>query len=378
MYVNLKLFCRAEHLSLCRTPFSLRRWAWVIFFTGLFWLLWVLVALGRALDHVFFPGFRRREVREPVFIVAVPRSGTTLIQKLLSLDEERFVHVKLYQTIFPSIAWQRMLVALAWLDSRARRPLARLAGWAENRFFSGLEATHRLRFAEPEGDEGYFIYTFVSQAILLLFPHVEELWEAGFPDALPPKKRAKLMRYYKSCLQRHLHAWGPGKTLLCKATQSCGAVESLRTAFPDARFVTIIRHPDQALASHLSLFHSVWRLHSPDLARDSATSQAFARLGVARYHHLFAFGQKADPKRYYCLDYRELTRDPMRALDKLYAHFGWTMSCVCRARLEEASRRQRQFKSTHHYTLEEFGLSQSWIRQELGPVLHHFSQDRSW
>ncbi len=53
------------------------------------------------LDHVFFPGFRRQPVKEPVFIVAPPRSGTTLTQKLMSLDVERFVHVKLYQTIFP-------------------------------------------------------------------------------------------------------------------------------------------------------------------------------------------------------------------------------------------------------------------------------------
>jgi len=106
-------------------------------------------------------------------------------------------------------------------------------------------------------------------------------------------------------------------------------------AFPDARFVTIMRHPEQALASHLSLFHSVWRLHSPNLSHDSPTSHAFARLGFAWYRHLFAFGQKTDPKRYYCLDYRELTRDPMAEVEKLYAHFGWTMSGVCRARDRE-------------------------------------------
>jgi hypothetical protein len=373
MYVHLKLFWKAEHLSLCRSAFRLRRWGWVLFFTGLFWLLWVFVALGRALDHVLFPGFRQREVREPVLIVAVPRSGTTLLQELLSLDHERFVHVKLLETILPSITWQRILDCLTWLDRRIGSPLSRLTTQAEKRFFKGLESTHRLRFAGPEGDEGFFIYAFVSQAILLLFPHVEELWEAGFPDALPPVQRRKLMGYYKSCLQRQLHACGPDKTLLCKATQSCGAVESLRATFPDARFITIIRDPEQSLASHLSLFHSVWRLHSPEIARDSETSQAFARLGVAWYRHLFTFGQKTDPKRYYCVDYRELTRDPLAAVERVYAHFGWTMSSVCRARLEEASRRQRKFKSAHRYALEEFGLSRSWIRQELAQILRHYS-----
>jgi hypothetical protein len=56
------------------------------------------------LDHVFFPGLRRQEVRAPVFIIAPPRSGTTLTQKLMALDSERFVHAKLYQTIFPRCA----------------------------------------------------------------------------------------------------------------------------------------------------------------------------------------------------------------------------------------------------------------------------------
>ena len=33
---------------------------------------------GLALDHVFFPGFRRVKIKEPVFIVGNGRSGTTI------------------------------------------------------------------------------------------------------------------------------------------------------------------------------------------------------------------------------------------------------------------------------------------------------------
>ena len=101
MYINLSLFFRAEYLSLVKSPFGLRRWACVLFFSVLYCLMWLWVALGRLLDHIFFPGFRQQVVWTPVFIVAAPRSGTTLTQRLLSLDEERFVHMKLYQTIFP-------------------------------------------------------------------------------------------------------------------------------------------------------------------------------------------------------------------------------------------------------------------------------------
>ncbi len=376
MYIHLSLFARAEYWSLFRTRFRVRRWSYILFFTGLYWLMWFVVAFGRALDHLLFPAFKKQPVRAPVFIVAPPRSGTTLTQKLMSLDEERFVHNKLYQTIFPAVSFQRLFDAAVWLDRKLGRPVGRLVGWAERKWFGNWDDMHKMRFDQPEEDDGFFVYTFVTEAIYLLFLHVDELWEAGFPDALSPARRRKVMGFYKSCLQRRLHASGPDKTLLSKATQSSGAVESLLETFPDARFITIIRHPYNSVASHVSVFWPVWQAHSPELKKDSPVSKAYARLAVRWFQHLFEFRNKVDPRQYYCIDYRDLTRDPKAALERLYAHFGWPMSGAFRAKLAAATARQREFKSQHQYTLEEFGLSKQWIQEELGPVLDHYALPR--
>jgi hypothetical protein len=246
----------------------------------------------------------------------------------------------------------------------------------EVKFFGGWDDMHKLRFDQPEEDDGFFVYSFVTEAIYLLFPFVDELWEAGFPDALAPENRRKLMRYYRSCLQRQLHANGPDKTVLSKATQSSGAVESLLEAYPDAKFITIIRHPYQSVASHVSVFYPVWNAHSPDIAKDGPVSRSYARLAVRWFQHLFEFRTKLKPGQYFCIDYRDLTRDPKAVLEKLYEHFGWTMSDTFRAKLAEATQRQGEFKSQHHYTLEEFGLSKEWIQEELGPLLDHYSLAR--
>ena len=376
MYFNVSLFARAQFLTLFKTRFSIRRWAYVLFFTTLYWLMWFLVAFGRALDHVFFPGFKRQPVREPVFIVAPPRSGTTLTQKLMSLDEERFVCNALYQTIFPAVFFQRCFDALVWLDRKAGRPMGRIVEWAEKKWFGGWDDMHKMRFNQPEEDDGFFVYTFVTEAIFLLFLHVDELWEAGFQDALPATKRRKVMRFYRSCLQRRLYASGPGKTILTKATQSSGAVESLLEAFPDGKFITIIRHPYQSVASHVSVFWPVWQAHTPALKKDGPESKAYARLAVRWFQHLFEFRRKVAPSQYYCIDYRDLTRDPKAVLEKLYEHFGWTMSDAFREQLVKATQRQREFKSKHEYTLEEFGLSQDWIQEELGNLLEHYALPR--
>ena len=369
MFFNHRSFFKALHLALFRQPFRLRRWAYVVSFTALFLLFRGLVSVGRALDYVFAPRFQRETLREPVFIIAPPRSGTSFVQKLLSLDEERFVHWKMYQTIFPAVCAQRVLNTVARLDGRLGAPFGRLLARCERKWFGGWDDMHAMRLSEPEEDGALFVYAFAGEAIFMLFPFVDELWEVGFPDALPAADRRKLMAYYRSCLQRQAHANGNGRTMLVKSTCSSGAVESLIEAFPDARFITIARHPAKSVASHVSLFVPAWQAHSPEIPRDGAVAKSYARLAVEWYRHLFRFGTRTAPERYFRIDYRELTQDPRRVVEAVYRHFGWSMSPLFRARLEEAAKQQRAFRSKHEYTLEEFGLSEAWIERELGNVI---------
>jgi hypothetical protein len=372
MYLDIGLFAKAEFLTLFRTRFSLRRWSYVLFFTALYLVMWVVVAVGRALDHLFFPAIKRQPVHEPVFIVAPPRSGTTLIQKLISLDKERFIHNTLYQTIFPAVTFQRCFDALFWLDRKLGKPFTRLVRWAEKKWFGGWDEMHKMRFNQPEEDDGFFVYTFLTEAIFLLFLHVDELWEAGFHDALPPTKRRLVMAFYRSCLQRRLYASAPNKTILCKATQSSGAVESLLETFPDAKFITVIRHPYQSIASHVSVFWPVWKAHSSELRKDGPQSKAYAYLAVRWFRHLFAFRNKISAQQYYCIDYRDLTHDPKTTIEKRYQHFGWKISDSYRETLRHANNRQLHFGSNHKYSLEEFGFTKEWLEEELGELINFY------
>lgn len=166
--------------------------------------------------------------------------------------------------------------------------------------------------------------------------------------------------------------------MLVKSTCSAGAVEALAEAFPDARFITIVRHPAASIASHVSLYVPVWQAHSPEIPKDGAVAKSYARLAVEWYRHLLQFGNRMTAERYFRIDYRDLVRDPRGVVEALYRHFGWSIGASYRAQLDAVAQRQRTYQSRHAYALEDFGLSNEWIERELGDVIaaYGLNEDR--
>jgi len=372
MYLNIGLTSRALFHSFLGQPFRLRRWLIVTFFMLLLSWFWVVVAIGRALDHVFFPAFRRQEIRRPVFIIAPPRSGTTFLQKLLAQNREAFAPVLMYQTIFPSIFIQKIILGIGALGRNPDSLLGLLVTWFERRFFGGWDNMHKMRLAQPEEDDGFFVYTFVTEAIYLLFPYVRLLWGAGFADDLPPAQRRRVMRYYRSCLQRHLYLHGRNKILLSKATQLSGSVNSLRAEFPDARVINILRNPAESIASHISVFYPVWSWVNPSLPKKSQESLEYAELAAAWFRHLEEKNSRADRSRYLRILYRDLVSRPAETVRAIYRHFRIPLSPRASAKITQAAKKSLEYKSTHHYSLREFGLSADWLRHQLGPMMKKY------
>ena len=372
MYLNLGLTAKALYLSYLGRPFQLRRWLIVTFFLSLLTCFWVFVAIGRALDHILYPEFRRQKIRQPVFIIAPPRSGTTFLQKLLAKNRGTFAPVLMYQTIFPSITIQKIIQSVALASRQKGGLLFDISSWIERHCFGGWDGMHKMRFAEPEEDDGYFVYTFVTEAIYLLFPFVRALWGAGFADDLPPRQRRRLMRYYRSCLQRHLYLNGPEKILLSKATQLSGSIECLKAEFPDARIVNILRNPIESIPSHISVFYTVWNWVDPSIGKKSRESLEYAELAAAWFLHLEKNDITSRPENYLRIFYTNLVRHPDRAARSIYRHFGIPLTPSAERTIQKEAKRALEYKSSHQYTLEEYGLSRTWIKKEVGGIMKRY------
>ena len=369
MSFNFNDFFKALRISLFNQPFRVRRWCYVLLFTVLFLTFLAFISVLRWLDVLLFPNFRKTEVRQPLFIIAPPRSGTTFLQRAMCQDEDQFLYWKMYQTIFPSICFQKLIDILVWSDVKLGRCFSRFLNWCQIRWFGGWDDLHQMRLNQPEEDGAIYLYAFAAEAIYLLFPFIDQLWNIGFHDALPAKKQKNLMTYYRRCLQRQIYSNGAGKTMLIKSTQSCGAVKALKAEFPDARFVTIFRHPSESIASNVSLTVPAWQAHSPEITKDGPEAEAYAKLIIAWYKHLFDFCSSIRKDDYIFIDYRNLRSSPAKTVESIYKHFDWHMSNEYRAKLVDIEDRNKQFKSKHQYTLEEFGLSQTSIETELGPLI---------
>jgi len=76
----------------------------------------LLQALCFTLDNILFPGLRRVEIKQPVFILGHARSGTTLLHRLLVSDPDRFSYFKAWEMAFPSLLSRRLLQSLVTAD----------------------------------------------------------------------------------------------------------------------------------------------------------------------------------------------------------------------------------------------------------------------
>jgi hypothetical protein len=203
------------------------------------------------------------------------------------------------------------------------------------------------------------------------------LQSRGLEDAeMIEKDRRRLMRFYKSCLQRHIYATGPRKTLLTKNTPLSGRIDSVLAAFPDARIISIIRHPNESVPSHVSPCYQVWQVHSPEIAKDSPESKTYAMLAVQWYRHLFGNPGRFNRQRHICILYDDLVAQPVQTVERIYRHFGLQMNNSFRERLEKATTKSREYRSNHRYSLEEYGLSKEWIRQELGDLIDAYGLEK--
>jgi omega-hydroxy-beta-dihydromenaquinone-9 sulfotransferase len=357
MYVHAKTLRWLTRPDVLRSGFTLRRGAYALGFGGAHALLCGTVSLSRWLDERCFPAFARTPIPPPLFVIATPRSGTTFLHHLLALDDDQFVTFKLYQTIAPSILLERAIGLLQELDERAGLGLHRLVDAVDRRMFTAWDGIHRVGLRAAEEDENLFVYSLVSPALYMLFPAIAALPELADVTRLGPEPIGKLACDYRESVRRLVYLSGGKRMPLIKNVFLASRMPLVKHAFPNARYVHIVRDPREAIPSAVSLFYAMWQTHSPAIAPDSPPTRALADMFVEHSRILCAEGRQNPPDRWITVRFEDLIHDPAGTVAQIYDAFGLTMTPLFQVRLAQAAAEARRFKSRHAYDLARFGLT---------------------
>jgi hypothetical protein len=318
--------------KMIRTIFSKRfrspkRVLWTFIFILGTGLVYCLNVIGRLLDEIIFPGFRKVVIKPPLIIVANPRSGTTYLHRLLCYDENNFVYFKLYHTLLPSITIFRIIGFFRYIDLLIGGPLDKFIHWLDKQFFQGWEDIHPMGLNTAEEDEGLFWFPLATPALYMLFPLFREVPSLRFADDLPAWRRRALVRYYRSSVQRFLYATGKEDHIfLLKSVLYNGRMKIVNEIFPDARIVYLVRNPYEVLPSIISMFTTFWKVHSPDLLRDPRFTQEWARLGIDYYKYFHDNKDILDESNFVVLLYTELIQDPAKVIRQICKKFSIPLS----------------------------------------------------
>jgi len=275
-----------------------------------------------------------------VIVVGHQRSGTTWLHRLLAAQEGACA-LPLHGLLFPSDSWQRAFRVVGW-----RRSLSRI----EERLFSPLDPWHRTRFREPEEDEFALWAIFRSPMNALDRP-----WPADGAPAIDGDEAA--LRYYAQVVARAVRR--SGARYVGKNPHFTHRMDALRRCLPGVRFVQLVRHPGEAIASRLSLLRAIWRRRVPGFS-ELAPHQVETIYRSSLRCYLGGDGH-ADLD----VPYAELVADP-----------AGTVRCIHRRldldppgpRLLELVAASTRAPGPARETLERFGLARERLASDLAPV----------
>src|SRR6266566_4072583 len=294
-------------------------------------------------DRQLYAGIARQEIREPLFIVGLPRSGTTFLHTLLAADPEHRV----------PLTWEVMTPSPPTRDNERQRirratQSCNCLNWLAPTF----RHVHPVGAELPQECVALMTPTFMSDQFDTMY-NVPS-YRAWFlrQDLLPAYE------YHRRFLQ-HLQFRRNAPRWVLKAPTHMFALPTLLSVYPEALFIQAHRAPLEAMASVSSLITILRRVFS-----DAVDPFVVCREAIQYWSEtLDRFLQERDRLAEYrvCdVNYVEIRSDPIAAVGRIYEHFGWLLSQKTeqRMRLLLASQPQEQY-GRHRYNLSDFGIREA-------------------
>ena len=307
-------------------------------------------------DRQLYADIARQEIREPLFIVGLPRSGTSVLHRLLGADPEHR----------SPLMWEVRSPSPPTRDDEKRR--IQRATKSCN-FFNWLVPT--FRYAHTVGPE------VPQECVSLMTPtFLSDQFDAMY---YVPSYRAWFFRqdlrpayeYHRRFLQ-HLQYRQAARRWILKAPTHMFAMPALLSVYPDALFVQTHRTPVDGMASVSSLMTILRSAFS-----DKVDPFMVCREAIDYWSEAMAkFLPERDrlPNNRICdIHYDEIRREPISAVRRIYECFGWRLAHEAEQRMRALVAKQAERESANHrYNLSQFGSSAEEVLRKFGTYCGRF------
>jgi hypothetical protein len=293
------------------------------------------------------PEVCEQEIRRPVFVVGLPRTGTTILLALLSQDPAHR----------PLLLWEGLdpLAPKRGPDRRLRRARSTIRGF--DYFSPNYQTIHPMGADLPEECVLLFMPLFSSPQFDFQYQvprYLDWLRERGLGDAY---------RRYRD--QLRLLQWQGRPTSsspysvrwLLKDPAHLLGLEHILECFPDACVVQTHRDPLKSLPSNCSLYAHSRIMFSDEVdARELGVYVAGGIWPEALDVALEA-RKRLPEQNFFDLRYADFMRDPIRSMEGIYRYFGLELSESTREAMRAyLDRHPRTGDRVHSYSLGQFGL----------------------
>jgi len=290
------------------------------------------------------------EIRRPLFVVGLPRTGTTLLYNLLALDS----------SFRPLLFWESMSPSPP-PDSETRHRDPRIAKAARtvaqlNRAVPTLRAIHEMNPRGPDECLGLLLNTFVNPFFRGRLPGYRAwLYSIGEDEV-----RAAYCEYRRQLLLLQWKCSAPHWLLKCPS--HLFGLEALLAVLPDACVVQTHRDPIKAVPSLCSLTAAL-----DGMSYKRVDMAEVGRRDVEIVEQLLDRGlnacDAADHSRFLHVRFRDLLDNPWTTVRQIYDHFGYRLPVDMKDRVDGYLAANPRYKhGQHRYRLEDFGLD----RESLG------------
>jgi hypothetical protein len=302
-----------------------------------------------------YPEIADEAIHDPLVIIGLGRTGTTLLQRLLAADS-RFFAALWWEARFPVPFPGERIEAPTQRIQAARDEVAMMYETVP-----GLAAIHPLDAMQADEEILLLEQSFYSSTPES-FAKITEF--ATWLDAQDQTPGYEYMKRLLQFLQWQKKKRGiSGERWLLKSPHHIHYCDVLLKVFPDAHIVQTHRDPVEVMPSWTSLCYSLWKQNSDETDPIECGTHWNQKMQTSM-RRCMAVRDAGHEDRFLDVDFRDTARDPLGVVARIYDFIGWEYTDEARAAQErwlEANR--RDLRPPHDYTLEMFGYSEEDLKE---------------